>query len=182
MPNLGQDGQTMEPVRLLVVYDSQTGNVEAMARAIADGARQAGASATVNRVDNVQVDEIPTYDAFAFGSPTHCGTMTAKMNEFFNYRMIKYWGKLKYKVAVAFTSSGGLGGGNEMTLWSLISAIINFGMMTFGIPDYASSGVTLHYGAVAIGKPDDSSLKACRLLGVRLVEHAEVIKAGLKSQ
>ena len=178
---LGDDEGTMEQIRLLVVYDSQTGNVEAMANAIAEGARQAGASATVKRVENVQVDEIPTFDAFAFGSPSHCGNMTAKMNEFFNYRMIKHWGKLKYRVAVAFTSSGGLGGGNEMTLWSLISAIINFGMMTFGIPDYASSGVTLHYGAVAVGQPDDSALKACRLLGVRLVEHAEVIKAGLKS-
>ncbi len=170
----------MEQVRILVVYDSQTGNVEAMAQAVGDGAREAGAKTTVSRVDDIQVDEIPAYDGFAFGSPTHCGTMTAKMNEFFNYRMIKHWGKLKYKVAVAFTSSGGLGRGNEMTLWSLISAIINFGMMTFGVPDYASSGVTLHYGAVAIGKPDDSSLKACRLLGKRLVERAKVIRAGLK--
>ncbi len=172
----------MEPVRILVVYDSQTGNVEAMAHAVGDGAREAGAIVTVSRVDDIQVDEIPAYDGFAFGSPTHCGTMTAKMNEFFNCRIMEYWGKLKYKVAVPFTSSGGLGGGNEMTLWSLTSAIINFGMMTFGVPDYASSGVTLHYGAVAIGEPDDSALEACRLLGVRLVEHVEVIKAGLKSR
>ena len=169
----------MEPVRLLVVYDSQTGNVEAMARAVAEGARDAGATARASRVDEVQVDEIPTYDAFAFGSPTHCGTMTAKMNEFFNQRMMEYWGKLKYRVAAAFTSSGGLSGGNEMTLLSLTSAIMNFGMITFGIPDYVAPGVTLHYGAIALGKPDSDSLKACRLLGRRLVEHAEVIKAGL---
>ena len=172
----------MEPPRILVVYDSQTGNVEAMARAVADGARDAGAIVRVSRVDDVQIDEIPTYDAFAFGSPTHCGTMTARMNEFFNHRMLKHWGKLKYKVAIAFTSSGGLSGGNELALLSLTSAIINYGMMTFGIPDYVSSGVTLHYGAVAIGSPDDTSLKACRLLGRRLVEHAEVIKAGLGRQ
>ena len=116
----------MEPVRILVIYDSQTGNVEAMARAVADGARDAGAVAMVSRVDDVQIDEIPTYDAFAFGSPTHCGTMTAKMNEFFNHRMLKHWGKLKYRVAIAFTSSGGLSGGNELALLSLISAIISF--------------------------------------------------------
>lgn len=172
----------MKHVRTLAVYDSETGNVEAMARAVADGVKEAGAIVRVSRVVDVQIDEIPTYDGFAFGSPTQCGTMTAKMNEFFNHRMIKHWGKLKYRVAAAFASSGGLGGGNEVTLLSLISVIINYGMMTFGVPDYVSSGITLHYGAVAIGKPDDNSLKACRLLGKRLVEHAEVLKAGLNRQ
>ena len=169
----------MESIKILVVYDSQTGNVEAMAQAVAEGAKEAGALVTVKRVENVKVDEIPLYDAFAFGSPTHCGNMSAKMNEFFNSKMIKHWGKLRYKVAVAFTSSGGLGGGNEMALLSMISAIINFGMMTFGVPDYVSEGVTLHYGAVAIGKPDNDSLEACKLLGRKLVEHAKVIKEGL---
>jgi len=169
----------MEQVKTLIVYDSVTGNVKAMAQAVAEGARSAGALVTLKRVEEVEVDEIPSYDAFAFGSPTHCGTMTAKMNEFFNQKMIEHWGKLKYKVAVAFASSGGLGGGNEMTLLSLISVIINFGLMTFGVPDYVSPGITLHYGAVAIGEPDESCLKACELLGRRLVEHAEVIRDGL---
>jgi len=168
----------MEPVKILVAYDSLTGNVETMARAVAEGARKAGATATVKKVEDIGVNEIPSYDAFAFGSPTHCGNMTAKMNEFFNGTMMKHWGRLRYKVAVAFTSSGGLGGGNEMTLWSMISAIINFGMMTFGVTDYVSHGVTLHYGAVALGQPDENALKACELLGRRLVEHAEVVKAG----
>jgi len=169
----------MDPVKLLVVYDSLTGNVEAMAKAVAEGASEAGGIVTLKRVEEVEVEEIPSHDAFAFGSPTHCGTMTAKMNDFFNQKMIKYWGDLRYKVAVAFASSGGLGGGNEMTLFSIISAIINFGMMTFGVPDYVSPGVTLHYGAVSIGEPDRSSLEACKLLGRRLVEHAEILKKGL---
>lgn len=170
----------MEPVNVLVVYDSVTGNVETMAQSVAEGAKEAGAQVTLKRICEIEIDEIPKYDALAFGSPTHCGTMSTQMNEFINHKLHpKYWGKLKYKVAVAFTSSGGLGGGNEMTLWSLISAILNFGMMTFGIPDYVSSGVTLHYGAVAIQKPDNNTLKASKLLGKRLVEHAQVIKAGL---
>jgi len=168
----------MARVKILVVYDSVTGNVEKMARAVAEGAREAGAEVKLARVDEVDVDEVPQYDGYAFGSPTHCGTMSTKMNEFFNKKLIKYWGRLGYKVAVAFTSSGGLGGGNEFTLLSLISAIINFGMITFGVPDYVAPGVTLHYGAVAIGTPDENSLKACKLLGRKLVEHVEVIKKG----
>ena len=171
----------MEKIRILVIYDSLTGNVERMARAVAEGAAEAGAEVDVVRVDEVDVDRVPEYDGYAFGSPTHCGTMSVKMNRFFNERLIKYWGKLRYKVAVAFTSSGGVGGGNEMTVWSLISAIINYGMMTFGVPDYVAPGVTLHYGAVAIGAPSEAALEACKLLGRRLVEHVTVVKRGLRA-
>jgi len=170
-----------ERVRILVIYDSWTGNVEKMAHAVAEGAREAGAEVKVVKVDDVNVDEVPEYDGYAFGTPTHCGTMSYKMNYFFNKQLIKYWGRLRYKVAVAFTSSGGLGGGNEAALLSLISTILNFGMLTFGVPDYVAPGVTLHYGAVAIGSPDENSLKACKLLGGKLVEHARVVKAGLKA-
>lgn len=171
----------VKKVKVLVLYDSLTGNVETMARAVAEGAEEAGAIVVVKKVDEVDLDDLPKYDGFAFGSPTHCGTMSTRMNEFFNHRAYKCWGKLKYRVATAFTSSGGVGGGNEMTLLSIISTIMNYGMLTFGIPDYVSSGVTLHYGAVAIGKPKKASLRACRLLGRRLVEHANVVKAGLSA-
>jgi len=171
-----------DSVKVLVVYDSLTGNVERMAKAVAEGARDAGAEVVLKKVEDVDPDELPLYDGYAFGSPTHCGTMSLKMNEFFTVKAIKYWGKLGYKVACAFTSSGGLGGGNEMTLWSLISAILNFGMMTFGVPDYVAPGVTLHYGAVAVGKPDEHALEACRLLGRKLVEHIKIVKKGLKNK
>ena len=102
------------------------------------------------------------------------------MNDFFNNKPHKFWGKLHYKVAVAFTSSGGLGGGDEITLLSLLSVILNFGIFRFGIPDYVSKDVTLHYGAVSIKTPDKSALNACRLLGRKLVEHTRIIKRGLK--
>ncbi|MGD0330029.1 MAG: flavodoxin domain-containing protein [Nitrososphaeria archaeon] len=173
----------METVRVLIVYDSKTGNVETMAHAVEEGAEEAGALVDLKRVEDVDINTFSSYDAYAFGSPTHCGTMSVKMNDFINNRMHpKYWGKLRYKVAVAFTSSGGLGGGNETVLWALISTILNFGMMTFGIPDYVSKDVTLHYGAVAIKKPNKNSLNACRLLGRQLVEYAKVVKAGLNAK
>ena len=85
----------MGGVKILVVYDSLTGNVESMAEAVAEGCMEAGASVDLRKVDDVDIDSIPAYDGFAFGSPTHCGTMSVKMNEFFNSRMhSKYWGRL----------------------------------------------------------------------------------------
>ena len=168
----------MVDVKVLIVYDSITGNVEAMANEVREGIVERGAKATIKHADEVDTESISSYDAYAFGSPTHCGTMSAKMNDFFNNKLHKLWGKLGYKVAVAFTSSGGLGGGNEITLLSLLSVILNFGMITFGVPDYVSKDVTLHYGAVAIQQPSEDALNACRLLGRRLVEHTAVIKKG----
>ena len=166
-------------VNVLIVYDSITGNVEAMANAVKEGVIESGGKATIRKTDEVKIDSLTSYDAYAFGSPTHCGTMSAKMNDFFNNKLHKHWGKLGYKVAVAFTSSGGLGGGNEITLLSLLSVILNFGMITFGIPDYVSEKMTLHYGAVSIQKPSVDGLNACRLLGRKLVEHTRIIKKGI---
>ena len=169
----------MVDVRVLIVYDSITGNVEAMAEALKEGITSAGGEATLVKAEDVDPANLLQFDAYAFGSPTHCGTMSVKMNDFFNNKLHKHWGKLGDKVAVAFASSGGLGGGNEVTLLSLISVILNFGMTTFGVTDYVSKAVTLHYGAVSIKKPDEDSLNACRLLGRKLVEHTRVIKAEL---
>ena len=170
----------MDSIRVLVAYDSLTGNVEKMAHALAEGAREQGSTVDVCRVEDVDLDKVSGYDGLAFGCPTHCGTMSVKMNEFINTRLHKrYWGKLYGKVGVAFTSSGGLGGGNEVVLMSLLSVILNFGMITFGIPDYVSQDVTLHYGAVSIKTPDEDALAACKLLGRRLVEYCGIIKRGL---
>ncbi|MBD3172293.1 flavodoxin family protein [Candidatus Bathyarchaeota archaeon] len=168
-------------IRILVVYDSLTGNVEKMAEMVAEGVRERGGEVDIVKVDEVDLDKIATYDGFALGSPTHCGTMSSKMNSFINNRLHKrYWGKLGGKVGVAFTSSGGLGGGNEITLMALLSVILNFGMITFGIPDYVSKDVTLHYGAVSIKTPDKDTIEACRLLGRRLVEYSMIVKQGLE--
>jgi NAD(P)H dehydrogenase (quinone) len=167
-------------IRILIAYDSKTGNVERMADAVAEGVREQGGLVDVCRVGVIDLSKIPNYDGFAFGSPTHCGTMSAKMNEFINTKLHKqYWGKLFGKVGVAFTSSGGLGGGNEITLMALLSVILNFGMITFGVPDYVSRDVTLHYGAVSIKEPNEDVLDACRLLGSKLVEYCTIIKHGM---
>jgi NAD(P)H dehydrogenase (quinone) len=170
----------LDSVRVLVAYDSLTGNVEKMAQAVAKGAREQGGVVEVRRVEEVDLEAVSGYDGIAFGCPTHCGTLSVKMNEFINTRLHKrYWGKLYGKVGVAFTSSGGLGGGNEVVLMSLLSVILNFGMITFGIPDYVSRDVTLHYGAVSIKTPDEDALAACKLIGRRLVEYCGIIKRGL---
>ncbi|MEM2929719.1 MAG: flavodoxin domain-containing protein [Thermoproteota archaeon] len=168
-----------EKVRILVAYDSRTGNTEKMAAAVAEGAKLAGAEVSLKKVTDVTVNDFLENDGFAFGTPTHCGVMSTKMHELFAETAIQAWGKMKGKVGVAFSSSGGLGGGNEMACLSVILAMLNYGMLVFGVPDYVAAGVTLHYGAVSVGKPNAEALKACRLLGERLAEYASMVKKGM---
>ena len=81
----------MAEVSVLIVYDSVTGNVEAMAESVKDGVIEAGGTATLKRADEVDAASLNQYDAYAFGSPTHCGTMSTKMNDFFNSKLHKHW-------------------------------------------------------------------------------------------
>lgn len=168
----------MTEVRILIVYDSYSGNTEKMARGVAEGADAAGAKVVLKKVTDVTFNDFLENDGFAFGTPTHCGVMSTKMNELFNKIAMSAWGKMKGKVGVAFSSSGGFGGGNEIACLSMILMMLNYGMLVFGVPDYVAPGVTLHYGAVSVGEPGEKDLKACRLLGERLFEITSVVKKG----
>ena len=60
---------------------------------------------------------------------------------------------------------------------------MNFGFLVFGVTDYASKTVTLHYGAVAAKEPRDEGTQAgCRLLGQRLAEWTALYVHGRKDQ
>jgi len=63
------------------------------------------------------------------------------------------WPKVEGKIGCAFTSSGGLAGGGELTCLALQIVLMNYGFLVFGIPDYVAPGQTLHYGAICAGRP-----------------------------
>ena len=52
-----------------VVYWSDTGNTEAMAKFVAEGIQSAGGSAEIITADNFGPDRVSAYDAIAFGCP-----------------------------------------------------------------------------------------------------------------
>ncbi|MGB9758544.1 MAG: flavodoxin family protein [Thermoproteota archaeon] len=166
-------------VKVLVAYDSISGNTREMAKAVANGAKNAGAEVVVKHISEVTIDDLKEFDGFAFGSPTHCGVMSKAMNEFFTSKAMPLWGQLQGKVVAAFSSSGGLGGGNETTILTILLAALNYGMVAFGTPDYSAPGVTLHYGAVSVGAPRIENIKACEILGKRLAIYTKILKLGI---
>ena len=89
--------------------------------------------------------------------------------------------KVDGKLACAFSSSGGWGGGNELACQSILTVLMNFGFLVFGVTDYVGKLATLHYGAVAAREPrSENDQNACRKLGERLAEWVAVMIDGRK--
>jgi NAD(P)H dehydrogenase (quinone) len=70
--------------KVLVIYDSRTGNTEEMARAVADGAREVRAEAEVKKALDTSLGDLERADAIILGSPTHFGTMSENMKRLIN--------------------------------------------------------------------------------------------------
>ena len=147
--------------KILIVYDSRTGNTEKMAFAVADGVKKVDtASATLKKVDETDLDDLLEADGIIIGSPTYYGLMSAKVKELFD-RSIKIHGKLTGKVGAAFTSAGGTATGAETAILSILEAMLVHGMIVQG------RAHSKHYGAAAVLAPDEEALNICRQLGER---------------
>jgi NAD(P)H dehydrogenase (quinone) len=158
--------------KILVLFDSASGNTKAMAHLIAEGAATiAGTEVRLRHVDEATAYDVVWCDGLAVGSPTNMGLMSWKMKKFWDVTMFEKWMAVDGKIACAFSSAGGFGGGQEMACQSLLTVLMNFGFLVFGVTDYAGKLTTAHYGAIAVREPRDEEVKAaCRLLGRRLAE------------
>ena len=149
---------------VLVVYHSQTGNTEMMAEAVAEGAGKVpDVEVTLKKAGEATPDDMLAADAVIMGSPVYYGTMAAELKSLID-RSVCHHGKLDGKVGAAFASSGAAHGGNETTIMDIVKALLIHGMIVQG----ESSGD--HYGAVAVGAPDDEALDSCRRLGRKAAE------------
>jgi len=156
--------------RVLVVYDSRTGNTEKMAHAVANGARKVeGTEVVVLKVDKASLRDLTGSDAIVIGSPTYYGSMSGKMKSFID-RTFAVHGKLKGKVGGAFTSSGDTACGAETTLLSILKAMLIHGMIVQGRYD------NKHYGPTAVESPNKKEADSCKELGERVARLAASLK------
>ncbi len=162
--------------KVVVVYDSQTGNTAKMAKYVAEGARSVpGTEVRLKSVGEATADDIRWADGLAVGSPTNFGTVSWKMKKFWDEIPKDDWLKVDGKIACAFSSSGGWGGGAELTCMTLLTILMNYGFLVFGVTDYSGKVKTLHYGAVNAREPRAAEdVRSCRILGRRLAEWVAV--------
>lgn len=149
--------------KALVAYYSRTGNTRQMAELIAEAIKKAGLEAVVKEIKEVAPSELLNYEAIVVGSPTYYGTMSAEVKKLFD-DSVKFHGKLDGKVGAAFASSANIAGGNETTILDILNAMLIHGMILQGDPQGD------HYGAVAIGAPDDRAEKQCARMGARIAQ------------
>lgn len=174
----------MSKPKILVLYYSSYGHIETMAEAVAEGARSAGADVDVKRVPETvpleiaqgahfkldqkapvaTVAELENYDAIILGTGTRFGRMSSQMAAFLDGAG-GLWarGALNGKVGSAFVSTASQHGGQETTLFSLITNLLHFGMTIVGLPysfqgqlgvDEVKGGSP--YGATTIADGDGS--------------------------
>lgn len=158
--------------KILVLFDSRSGHTAEMAGMVAEGARTiSDTEVRLRSVEQATADDVVWCDGLAVGSPTNMGLISWKMKRFWDETMMPQWAKIDGKIACAFSSSGGWGGGSELACQSLLTVLMNFGFLVFGVTDYVSRDMTLHYGAIAAKEPrGDEVHAACRKLGRRLAE------------
>ena len=135
-----------------VVYWTGTGNTEAMANAVAEGAAAAGAEAKAIAVADFSADDAAGYDALAFGCPA-MGAEELESDEF-----EPVWEACKSVLGakpVALFGSYGWGGGEWMDSWK---------------DDAESAGLNVVDAVIANEAPDDEATEACQALGRALAE------------
>ncbi|MEO8352613.1 MAG: flavodoxin family protein [Chthoniobacteraceae bacterium] len=162
--------------RILVLFDSKTGNTAIMAGLVAEGAQLVSETEVrLRSIEEATADDVVWCDGLAVGSPTNMGILSWRMKRFWDEVMREHWMKIDGKFGCAFSSAGGWGGGMELACQSILTVLINYGFLVFGVTDYAARGMTLHYGAVVAREPrEESEKEACRLLGQRLAEWTAV--------
>ena len=146
--------------KILVLYHSTYGHIETLAKAVAEGAREAGASVDIKRVPETvpdelakashykmdqdapiaTVDDLANYDAIILGVGTRYGRMASQMAAFWD-QTGGLWAKgaLVGKVGGVFTSTATQHGGQETTIMSTITQLLHHGMVIVGLP-YAWAG------------------------------------------
>ncbi|MCD1636859.1 NAD(P)H:quinone oxidoreductase [Martelella mediterranea] len=146
--------------KVLVLYYSAYGHIEAMAKAVVEGAKAGAADVTLKRVPELvpeevakssgfkldqeapiaEPNELAEYDAIIFGCGTRYGTVASQMRNFID-QTGALWaeGKLVGKVGSVFTSSATQHGGQESTILGFIPTLLHHGMVVVGLP-YAFAG------------------------------------------
>ena len=170
--------------KILVLYHSHSGNTAKMAHLVAEGASLiSGMEVRTRSIEEATAEDVVWCDGLACGSPTNMGIISWQMKRFWDETMRSSWMKVDGKLATVFSSSGGWGGGTELACQAMMTVLMNFGFLVFGVTDYVGKLMTVHYGAISAREPrSDDVQAACEKLGSRLAEWVAVFVDGRKEE
>ena len=147
--------------KLLIIYHSRSGNTEAMAKAVYEGAVSSGVTVSLKKADDATGEDLLDCDAVIFGTSTNFNYMSGIMKEFFERAFITVGDKPANKPYCAFASSGSGTRGALDSVDRICDAFNQRKQFNF---NRALEGV------VATMKPSSDIIEQCRELGKKMAQ------------
>lgn len=151
--------------QILIAYHSETGNTEAMARAVQEGAESVeGVVVLLKPVGEVSRSDLIQANAIILGSPVYNANVSPEISAF-----IASWPfegePLKDKIGAAFVTAGGISAGEEIVQMNMLQSMLIFGMVIVGGP-----GWTQPFGASGISSEEPFSAQSPEELNQAFIE------------
>ncbi len=167
-------------VTVLIAYYSVSGHTEKMAEEVVQGAKSvSGTRVVLKRVGDVTGPDLFSSDALIVGSPVYWANMAGEVKTFFDNWQLKFGVfpefKMRNKVGAAFATGGQVSSGKELTMLTILAAMLGNQMIV------VSGGGAFGASATTEGDSpglDEKELSAARAMGKRVAEVAKIIKAG----
>lgn len=170
--------ETPVPVKVLVTYHSLTGNTERMAEAVVEGAKSVpGTTVLLKRVGQVTAEDLFSSDAVIVGSPVYWSNMSGEVKTFFDNWQFKFGVfpefKMKNKVGAAFATGGQISSGKEVTMLTMLAAMLGNQMIVVSGGGAFGASATTEGDSPGIDKKELADAKA---LGQRVADVAKLIR------
>ena len=167
-------------VTVLIAYHSLSGYTEKMAEEVAQGAKSvSGTRVILKRVGDVTGPELFSSDALIVGSPVYWSNMAGDVKTFFDNWQFKFGVfpefKMRNKVGAAFATGGQVSSGKELTMLTILAAMLGNQMIVVSAGGAFGASATTEGDSPGL---DEKELGAARALGKRVAEVAKIIKLG----
>lgn len=167
-------------IKVLVTYHSLSGNTERMAEAVVAGAKSvSGTQVILKRIGQVTAEDLFSADAVVVGSPVYWSNMSGEVKTFFDNWQFKFGVfpefKMKNKVGAAFATGGQISSGKEVTMLTILAAMLGNQMIV------VSGGGAFGASATTEGESpgiDDKELAEAKALGRRVADVTKLIRVG----
>jgi NAD(P)H dehydrogenase (quinone) len=165
-------------VNVLITYHSLSGHTAQMAEAVVEGARSMpGTRVVMKRVGQVTADELFSCDALVVGSPVYWSNMSGEVKTFFDNWQFKFGifpeFKMKNKVGAAFATGGQVSSGKELTMLTILAAMLGNQMIVVSAGGAFGASATTEGESQGIDKKELADAQA---LGRRVAEVAALLK------
>jgi NAD(P)H dehydrogenase (quinone) len=169
-----------ETIQVLVAYHSLSGNTKTMAQSVVMGAEAiSGTRVLLHTVGEVTADLLFSSDALIVGSPVYWSNMSGEVKTFFDRWQFEFGVfpefKMRNKVGAAFATGGQVSSGKEVTMLTILAAMLGNQMIVVSDGGAFGASATTEGDSPGI---DEQEKADARALGKRVAEVAWMVKRG----